>query len=378
MCATRRATFLESKIADEITGALKECRTVRNFTWKEGGVRYETDLLVQVDSYVIIVEAKSGTVTSPARRGAPKRLQRHIRELLVDPAEQSSRLARKLERLLSGDETDDAFRAAFPFDIGATHCVIRLSVTLEDMATVQSNLAALTATGWIPNDVPTAPTMCLSDLWSVFDILSSTPQKLHYLVRRAELEEHLDYVGDEMDLLGLYLASGFNIGEAEFRGEPMVLTGMSEPVDDYYVARDQGVVREKPKLKSTQWWSDIAGFIEKRRPPRWSEAAVMLLNVAPADQEDLESKFKRVVWKVREGVHKGRPVDFVVLVPPKQRSDAFGLLAFRERDKNERHTKIEAAAQYAFSHAHVTRCLVVAVNVDEEHYPYSTLAVLDR
>jgi len=60
--------------------------------------------------------------------------------------------------------------------------------------------------------------MLLADLEIVFDILPSTAHKIHYLRRREDLETNLSYKGDELDLLGFYLASGFNIGEAEFSG----------------------------------------------------------------------------------------------------------------------------------------------------------------
>src|SRR3546814_19200120 len=53
--------------------------------------------------------------------------------------------------------------------------------------------------------------VCSSDL-----LLTREVEKVHYLSRRREFEAHMDYEGDELDLLGFYLDNGFNIGDTEY------------------------------------------------------------------------------------------------------------------------------------------------------------------
>jgi hypothetical protein len=93
--------------------------------------------------------------------------------------------------------------------------------------------------------------MTVADLEVVFDILVTAPEKIHYIVRRAEIEQHMRYLGDELDLLGLYLKTGFNLGEAEFQYNRWVLIEMSKPLDEYYTALDNNIIRKKPSLRST-------------------------------------------------------------------------------------------------------------------------------
>jgi hypothetical protein len=50
------------------------------------------------------------------------------------------------------------------------------------------------------------------------------------------------------DLLGLYLVSGFNIGNAEFDDARLQLTGMSRTIDQYYSALDNDFQKTKPRL----------------------------------------------------------------------------------------------------------------------------------
>src|SRR3546814_16870732 len=50
-----------------------------------------------------------------------------------------------------------------------------------------------------------APSINITDLESVFELLTREVEKVHYLSRRREFEAHMDYDGDELDLLGFYL-----------------------------------------------------------------------------------------------------------------------------------------------------------------------------
>ena len=378
LCSRRRAEFLEDQATKLLTRAFGNGEYVRNLKWRDGDTEHESDLLLKVDSYLLLVEAKSGAISWPALRGAPERVRRHIQELLLDPAQQSKRLADKLERLRSGEESDAAICDQLPFDIKNVQKVVRLSVTLEDFATIQSNVAGLKTTGWLEGDFVPAPTMTLADLEIVLDVLDSTPEKIHYLVRRGELEEHMTYEGDELDILGLYLDTGFNLGKVEFSGNPCILNQMSQKIDDYYIAKDQGIARRKPTLRSTQWWIDIRTRIERRRPNRWSEAAVMLLNVSFKDQQRVQKLFKKVVKNVKRNWRRPNHRNAIIIAPPKWRTDGFALMAFRERQKEDRHDFMENIAAQIFSSSHADRCLIIGVNIDKDQYPYSILGVYDR
>ena len=376
-CADRRAKFLEEEVLFLMKNAFKDGVYIKNFRWKESTTEYETDLIYKVDSYLFVIEAKSGAISWPALRGAPKRMEQHMKELFINPAVQSQRLASKLFELKSR-RNDHSHRVELPFKIDEIQKIIRLSITLEDFATIQSNISSLKATGWLDEEFTIAPTITLADLEVVFDILSSAPEKIHYLVRRSELEEHLQYIGCELDLLGLYLETAFNLGEIEVSQNCMILVGMSKKIDQYYVAQDQGISRNKPSLKSTRWWRDIRNYIEMRSPPRWSEGAVMLLNIAFDDQVRVQKKFKRVIKNVKKNWSREGHLNSVFMVPPKWRSEGVCLFAFRESNKQKRYDLMENLAGMMFEETHVARCLIIGVNIDKLHYPYSIFAVFDR
>ena len=373
----RRPKFLEDEVKQLFTQAFPQAVFKQNFKWKDSNVEYESDFLMQVDSYLLIVEAKSGAVSRSALRGAPSSAKDDIQELLINPAIQSKRFADKIMELKYEQVYPEAFQT-LNFDLSAIQNIIRLSVTLEDFATIQSQVSKLKDTGWLDKDFSAAPTIALADLEVVFDILTSAPQKIHYLVRRAELEYHMQYRGDELDLIGLYLETGFNLGKEEFEIREWIISGMSEKVDEYYVALDQGIARKKPSLELIKWWKDIQLRIEQRCPYRWSEVAVMLLNASLSDQREAERGFKRIMRNVKKNWHQPGHINSIIMNLP-QRREAIGLLAFRERQQDQRHDFMQNLAEQVFSDVNTDRCLVIGVNIDDENwYPYSILGVFER
>lgn len=370
----RRAAFLESDIRDLFAKTFPGCEIGTGYRWNE----YENDLMVRVDSHLILVEAKSNSISWPALRGASDRAQRHVKEMLLDPSIQSLRLANRVNQAIGDINNRESLLPDFPVSLSEVRTVLRLSVTLEDFATFQSTLHHAKRANWIPLDHPVAPCMLLADLEIVFDILESTPHKIHYLKRRAELEAHLDYKGDELDLLGFYLESGFNIGESEFAGHQFTLIGMSRSIDRYYMALEEGIVTKKPGAKMTPWWKAICTKIEERGFPQWSDIASVLLSVSFEDQEKLGKKFKQIVKNVHKNWRIPNHNCAITMIPQKERLDALAILGFKERDKSHRFTRMENVASEIFARSHTERCLIIGINVDKMHYPYSLITVYFR
>ncbi|MGR3176553.1 MAG: hypothetical protein ACUZ8E_00670 [Candidatus Anammoxibacter sp.] len=102
----RRANYLEEKIEGIVKRKFPEANTVKNIKWKQGDVEYETDLITFIDSYALVVEAKSGKITDIALRGSKDRLKRHIAEILVAPNKQSKRLKIRLQELIEDPSLD--------------------------------------------------------------------------------------------------------------------------------------------------------------------------------------------------------------------------------------------------------------------------------
>ncbi|MEW6236153.1 MAG: hypothetical protein AB1656_12270, partial [Candidatus Omnitrophota bacterium] len=367
-CSTRKSIFLEEEVENIFKVAFPGSPYVRNFKWKENDIEYETDLIIKVDSYLIVVESKSGSISLSALRGAPKSIERNINELLIYPSIQSYRLEKRIL------QSKDSSLFNLPFDISSIQKVIRISITLEDFAMIQSNINQLKRDGIINNEFPVSPTILLSDIKIVFDILISEMERLHYLVRRKEIDENMTYFADELDLLGIYLSTGFNIGEIEQNKKAVFnFIGNSTIIDDYYLSVEQGISKEKPKLKLTKWWREIIKFVEKRKPNRWSEIAEILLNISFDDQKKGEKEFKRYIRNVQKNWEIPGHKNSLFICPQKYCFNAIGLIAYKELSKNERFNLIENSVNSIFKKCHAKRCLIIGKNVDSNDYPYSIL-----
>jgi hypothetical protein len=95
-----KADFLELEVEQLFRKAFPNASVQRGSQWKDNqtGQGYENDLTVVIDNFALVVEMKSGVVTDPARRGAPKRLFETLRELIEEPSEQALRFIDHLER----------------------------------------------------------------------------------------------------------------------------------------------------------------------------------------------------------------------------------------------------------------------------------------
>jgi hypothetical protein len=374
----RRAQFLEKMVQDSFESAFPGGQVFRNIRWRDGDREYETDLLVVIDSCLIIVEAKSGTVSWPALRGASERTKRHVTDLIIEPSVQSSRLETKIRSLRKAPGPPDFFVRTLPIDFSSIWEVIRLSVTLDDFATIQTDVVQLGRTGWLPHEFEPASTFSLADLQTVLMILPSVPERLFYLVRRSELERKLPYQADEMDLLGYYLRTGFSTGDLGKKVGTLVLHGMSADVDEYMIAKDAGSTPRKPKRIMTVWWQDILAQLESSTPPRWTEAALILLTADLRAQREIEKRTKRLIRSVASPKNMSPSKNAFILLPDYSRTDALAVVALAGVSIHERHRSMQCVAEDAFSGCDASRCLILALNVESPKYPYQTLAVFEK
>ncbi len=366
----RRANYLEEKIEEIVKRRFPEANTVKGIKWKQGDVEYETDIITFIDSYAIVVEAKSGRITDIALRGSKDRLKRHITEILVAPNKQSKRLRNRLHKLIEDPSLDDELRKKLPINLDTIHKVLRISVTLEEFASLQANISSLKSTGWIPDDFEPCPTMNLADFETLFDILEHPVQIIHYLERRAEIEGILKYVGDELDLLGWYISTLLNFGNLHEENAELIITEMSSPLDKYYESKDQGVVLPKPKPKMSDLFAGILEQLEQRHTHRWTEIGAILHRFSPDDQNKLIRMIRvqeRVVqssWMTEE--HN----NVIVYGPPTSSEYALCYILYKNGNSEKRDAFIENSVKLGLEPDHVKTCLVIARNIDKNDLSY--------
>ncbi|MCI5164546.1 MAG: NERD domain-containing protein [Candidatus Electrothrix sp. GM3_4] len=368
-----KAKFLENEIARLFENAFSGCEIKSSYEWVDGDRTYENDLLVRIDSHLFIVEAKSHSVSWPALRGAPDRTKRHIRDTILEPSIQSWRLAKRIRKTLEKPKLQEKILPQFPISLDGVHTVLRLSVTLEDFAVIQTNQHLFKDIGWIPENHRLAPCILLADLKNVFELLDSMPQRIHYLRRRSELNENIAIFGDETDFIGFYLTTGFNIGTTEFSNKHLIITGMSKAVDEYCMARAEGIERIKPQLSLTSRWENILQAIENRRSNGWTDMACILLNCSYEDQQNSDKMFTEISRDIHRTHTAPKHLSSVILIPHEHRTDALVFYGFKEVEKEGRYDIMHDLASQTFEQKHIQKCLVIGINIANSKQPYSTL-----
>jgi hypothetical protein len=265
----RRSAYLEQKVAKLLRAALPTAQCRHQIKWRVGPTDYETDHIAAVDKTILIVEDKSAALSGPGLRGAPERVKRHVRELILDPSEQSARLEAMIWRAKAGDPDASASLSPFGIDFGQTERVVRISVTLDDFSVLASSEREFKEIGWIAAHSALAPVLNIADFQYVLEILVRPAFLLHYFVERFRIQKSIDIAGFELDFLGLYLATGFNIWSIEAEEPNLMAIGMSQAVDRYYNNRDAGIAFEKPTPKLRPYFASLIRTMEARAYPGW-------------------------------------------------------------------------------------------------------------
>ena len=371
-----KAEYLENELENLFKSNFPDAQIFRGNIWKnnDDNKEYENDLLVIVDSFAIVVEAKSGVLSSAAKRGAPDRLFKNLQGLIEEPSEQALRFIGFLKQHNTSIELLDKNHKKFTIPMSKVKYYIPLGVTFSQLGIISSNLKLLIEAGVTTKKINELTTSInLTDLQTVFELLPSQALKIHYLQRRREFEANIEYTGDEMDLLAFYLDTGFNLGTKEFEDKWYLNLVLKSKELDPYMTKASYSEGKKPQIRLTSWWKDILDFIDKRKPEKWLETSFILLNLNYEEQVEFENLFKSQIKNIRDGktVYKHNWIIFSS-ANPKRRFVVIGY-PYQDTQKNERNLMIGDMI-FNEDKKGVKGSIVVALDLQKGHYPYSTIA----
>ncbi len=368
----RRSEYLEQKIANLLRAALPTAQFRHQIKWRVGPTDYETDHVAAIDKTILIVEDKSAALSAPGLRGAPERVKRHVRELILDPSEQSARLEAMIWRGKAGDPDASASLSPFGIDFGQTERVVRISVTLDDLSVLASSEREFKEIGWIAADSTLAPVLNIADFQYVLEILERPAFLLHYFAERARIQKSVDIAGFELDFLGLYLATGFNIWNIEAEKPKLIFTGMSQAVDRYYNNRDAGIALEKPTPKLRPYFANLIRTMEARAYPGWLGISIDLLQIASyEEQKELVRLMSVLKTNVQANWRNPKHECSIVVTPPVIREVIFVFHVFPGSLAHRRKEIAEELISKALAESGRARCVLISRCTDRWDDPYS-------
>ena len=290
----RRSRYLESRAVELIAStsrhARKWTRLAYTFDDGDGPKNYELDGLVLVDKAGFLVEAKAGSMSLPARRGAESAIS-ELKELVGDAHTQANRALRYLN---STNEVQ--FRSADGDDIKLRRNdfsrLYLVNVTLDSLSAFVTRLARLRTTGILKQGE-----LCWSvyelDLQVITEVVEGIGELVHYLDRRLAIEQMQVHAAEELDWFGHYLKEGLFLRDF-FKGDSKVflsLASYTEDLDNYYLYLTGA--RKTPAPKPSQPMSlllrRLIAALERNGPAGFIDAICMLL--------EGDSKARRMITK---------------------------------------------------------------------------------
>jgi hypothetical protein len=369
--------YLEDEIERLVRLHFPNAQIFRGSQWVDASDNktYENDLTVIIDTFALIIEAKSGAVTPPAKRGAPDRLFETLKGLIEEPSEQAHRFIAYLDKNRGIHKFRNKRGEENIIDSTKINYFIPLGVTFAHLGLISSNLKKIIEAGITEKKIgDLAPSISLTDLESIFELLPFEAEKIHYFARRREIEDHINYEGDELDLLAFYLDNGFNVGDVEYSGKlAMNITMKSKELDPYFVGINEGVNVKKPELAMTDWWHDLLLYLTNRRPQNWIETSFILLNSTKEDQEKFEQAFKELNGRVKLGNVEKKHNWVAFLSGPERRRYFIGGYPYIITDKEERNNMV-ASILSSEETKNMRGSVVIAVDLNAPNYPYNVIA----
>jgi hypothetical protein len=214
----------------------------------------------------------------------------------------------------------------------------------------------------------------------VIDILERPAYLLHYFAERQRVQTEGRVMADEIDLLGVYLKTGLNMGDLKEQNLEVVLTGASASVDKYYNAGDAGISLPKPRPTLSPYYARLIEAMEEKAFAGWSLATTDLLRSAVFEEQLLIdkalAKLKANVERDRDNplrecsvVVRSHPLKDTALIfvayPP-------GLMA-RRRD-----IAGEMATQVLDKELDINRCVVITRDISRWDQPYASVFFMLR
>jgi hypothetical protein len=375
-----RASFLETQTQELFRKYFPKAKIASNIELPNA--EGETDLLVQEDSVLFIVEAKAGNFTVESQRGAPKRMKRDIEELIISPSLQSERMEKIILAAQDGEkEALSKLSHIKEINFTAVQKIIRLSVTLYDISSLQAAENEFKEAGWLDREHLLAPNVTYSDLLVLFEILKKPYIIAHYFSERFRIQRIMTFYGDEIDFLGLYLKTLFNFNFAAIEKEKptLIISELSEPIDQYYQLREFSTKAKAPLVKLTPLWESVLNGIENRAFTGWMRINLILLQVPYDTQKTIGSGFRKICLNVRKNWRKDNHECCVILTPPDNKNTAIMFFAYPQKLFEERHQRAQqAASEYAFKESYIDFCLAIGKNIDIQNEPYSFLFLMHR
>ena len=301
-----RGAALERLLAETLAELLPDARVLTACKWTDprDGRAYETDAIVILDGMALIWEAKGSALSKVARRGSNEWFKT-FDDIVVEACIQATRLEELLRDAAQPNLELTNDQGSYNLVKSSVRHVARFGISLERVTMASFGLEDPLRERIERASALPMPIITIGDLLLLAELVPTEGARLHYLLRRSEIEEDTLFVGDELDLIAWYLRSGFvGLDGRPATGESIMLYGLSELLRFLMKKTAYYDPRHAMPRRTSAWWEELIADKETRRPALWTDVVYDLLNVPLLSQERfLEDtlKLRRKVRRLKGG-----------------------------------------------------------------------------
>ena len=303
-----RARLLERRAVTALAAGL-------GADWSHTGVKYryrdadgveaegEADGILRAGTIVVLIETKAGSLAPSARRAAPDRLQRGLRDLIGSAHEQ---LSRSQLALLEGAATEvtDSSGSPLELDLAKVSRTLRVAVSLEELAPLAPAVWQLGEAGLLPAEDELPWTLGIHELELICRLAESPAQLVHYVLRRLRAMRQRVWGMDEMDFFMKYLDDGLYYDDSLLGEAQLEVHSYTERLDEFLYG-EQGMrpPAKRPRQKMSAKTRDLLAQLGAVGSPARIEAQLMVLELDEASRRQLCSRMRQIAGRTeRDGL----------------------------------------------------------------------------
>ena len=264
---------MESELARSLSRIFPSARILKSVKWTDAtsGIEYETDAIVWLDDLLLVFEAKANIINPAGRRGSHAYFD-SFDYAVVKATWQTQRLKENIYRSSNPFELRPGGDDKQPLTIIASDIshVVCFGVTLERFASASYGADTGVWDRVKRSGLKPMPILAIGDLLLVEELLKAEYERVHYFLRRTEIPFEFDFVADELDLVALYIKSGFVVSK-QWRDKKslLYLYGLSDflrfytKLSPYY---DKNI--PAPRRLTSEWEAEVERIWTKRSQKR--------------------------------------------------------------------------------------------------------------
>ena len=298
-----RDAYLENKATKYFQDLFPQANIYQNMKYRIGKEEFETDILVEFDRNLLIVEAKANALKLSSRRGSLVSIKTDSKKILKKAYEQAIRTRNYIR---DNGNAKFIIKAGKELIIDSNNFdnIYLVNVTLDKLDFLATELADLKIFG-LNKSGNWFWSVYINDLRIISELIEFPSEFLLFLERRLQVIEHQFYSSDELDYFMFFLEHGLYFEPDDMLGiNKFVPYGYTDKLDRYYFFKEGSVSSgEKPLLNISEKYRELILAIESTGKKYFSFVSVSLLSLSEESRLDILENIDKIYKQLKLNNH---------------------------------------------------------------------------